>query len=80
MYLKIVTSIFLLMQATCLSFKMTSIKRCKFRHSGTLKLLTYGFFVVFFKYNGKNQKSNLSNPRKKTSETISDSAECYAGL
>ena len=43
-------------------------------------MLQTGNFKFDFRVRPKNQKSNLSNPRKKTSETISDSAECYAGL
>ena len=41
-YLKIVKSIFLLMQATCLWFKTALMKKkCNFRHSGTLSVMLF---------------------------------------
>ena len=47
-YLKIVNSIFLLIQVTCLCFKLTLMGKCDFRHSTTLCLA--------FMAKGKQQK------------------------
>ena len=43
---------FLLMQATCLNFKMASINKCNFRHSGTLtSALSIAFISIISEMN-----------------------------